>query len=415
MRIVFIDTTLTVPPPGGATTFLIELSTALAARGDRVTVVAQRGPNQSIAQRLQTAGVEVRQDLWRASHLPEERALRLAQWVCSERVEVYVISISADVGWLALPFLEPTIATMTVVHSDGHTFYDPLRHYHNLIDSAVGVSKETHRNIVDRCRIPPARAYYIPYGVSSLTRAEMESRCALPANPDSLFSFAYVGRLVQSQKRVLELAPLAEEVSSLDLSFQLHVIGDGPERQELEREVARRGLSDQVKFWGWLSPSQIEQRFLELDALVLLSDTEGLPLALLEAMGHAVVPVITRLDSGNIEVIRDGENGFLAEVGDFPAFAERLAILAHDRERALKMRKAAWATSQEYSVELMVRRYQECFTTITAADFPREHRAPQGTPHPLMSSCLSRYPFWLRKVKSHLLRSLATARSLVRL
>src|SRR5437667_6983617 len=122
MRIVFIDTTLTTPPTGGATTFLVELCTALAARGDRVTVVAQPGPEQSVARRLQAAGVEVRQDLWRAVHLPEERAARLARWVCSQQVDVYAISISADAGWLALPLLAPTMATVTVVHSDGPTF-----------------------------------------------------------------------------------------------------------------------------------------------------------------------------------------------------------------------------------------------------------------------------------------------------
>lgn len=413
MRIVFIDTTLTTPPSGGATTFLVELCTALAAHGDRVTVVAQPGPEQSVARRLQAAGVEVRQDLWRARDLPEERAARLARWVCSQQVDVYAISISADAGWLALPLLEPTMATVTVVHSDGPTFYNPLRHYHTLIDCAVGVSRETHRKIVDLCHIPPARAHYIPYGVISLTRAQMETRCALPVDRQASLRFAYVGRLVQSQKRVLELAPLAEEVRRRGLSFELHVIGDGPERAKLEREFAKRALLDHVKFWGWLSPPEVRKRFLELDALVLLSDTEGLPLALLEAMGHAVVPIITRLDSGNTEVVEDGRNGFFVEVSDFAAFTDRLEVLSRDRDRMTEMRRAAWEKSQEYTVKRMVERYQECFGTISAATFPREHRRPKGTLHPVMPSCVSRYPFWLRKVKRHLLGSLATARSAV--
>jgi hypothetical protein len=199
MRIVFIDTTLTTPPSGGATTFLVELCAALAAHGDRVTVITQAGPEQSVARALSAAGAEVRQDLWRAVHLPEERAVRLARWVCSEQVEVYAISISADAGWLALPLLEPTLATVAIVHSDGPTFYNPLAHYHTLIDCAVGVSREAHRKIIDLCHIPPARAHYIAYGVSSFTRVQMETRCALPVDPQAPLRFAYVGRLVQAQ------------------------------------------------------------------------------------------------------------------------------------------------------------------------------------------------------------------------
>src|SRR3982074_1230750 len=118
MRIAFIDTTLTTPPSGGATTFLVELCTVLAARGDHVTVVAQPGPDQSIARRLQANGVEVRQDLWRTVDLPEERAARLARWGHSQQVDVFVISISADAGWLALPLLDPTIVTMSIAHND---------------------------------------------------------------------------------------------------------------------------------------------------------------------------------------------------------------------------------------------------------------------------------------------------------
>src|SRR5215467_8481043 len=125
MRSVFIDSTVTAPPFGGATTFLAELCCALASRGDHVTVVGRPGSDDSVVRRLRAGGVDVRLELWRAAHLPEESAKRLATWVDRESADVFVISISPDVGWLALPLLAPSIATISIAHADGPAFYKP--------------------------------------------------------------------------------------------------------------------------------------------------------------------------------------------------------------------------------------------------------------------------------------------------
>ena len=403
MRIVFIDTTLTTPPTGGATTFLVELCTALAARGDRVTVVAQPGPEQSVARRLQAAGVEVRQDLWRTAHLPEERAARLARWIHSQQVDVFVISISADAGWVVLPLLEPSIATMSVAHADISAFYDPLKHYAPFIDSAVGVSKAIHRKIIDQCSIPPARAHHVPYGVPSLSSAEITARRERPFEPDGPFRTGYLGRLVEGHKRVLDLVPLAKELKRRGIRFELHLLGDGPERLALESGFEKNDLTRHVKFWGWLTPEAVRQRLRDLDALVLLSDSEGLPLALLESMGHGVVPVVTNLEGGLTEVVKEGENGFLVAVGDTSTFVDRLELLAGDRERLSLMQQAAWETSQDYSLERMVQWYVQTFQEAAERTLGRTRRDGLNSQYPVMPSCRSKYPFWLRKVKSRVL------------
>jgi glycosyltransferase involved in cell wall biosynthesis len=398
MRIVFIDTTLTTPPTGGATTFLVELCTALAARGDRVTVVAQPGPEQSVARRLQAAGVEVRQDLWRTAHLPEQRATRLARWVHSQQVDVFVISISADAGWLALPLLDPSIATMSIAHNDVSAFYEPLKHYAPFIDCAVGVSAAIHRRIIGQCSVPPARALQVSYGVTSLSSAEITAR--RDRQVEQPLRIGYLGRLVQAQKRVLEFVPLVIELERRGIPFKLHLVGDGPERLALERGFEKNDVTSNVKFWGWLTPEAVRQRLRELDTLVLLSDCEGLPLALLEAMGHGVVPVVTNIESGNPEVVKDGENGFLVPVGDIGAFVDRFALLAGDRDKLSLMRQAAWETSQDYSVERMVQWYVQTFQEAAERTSGRKQRDGLTSQYPVMPSCRSRYPFWLRKIKS---------------
>jgi glycosyltransferase involved in cell wall biosynthesis len=398
---------VTTPPFGGATTFLAELCCALTDRGERVTVVGRPGTDDSVARRLRAGGVEVRLDLWRATDLPEQRAQRLAAWINRERVDVFVISISPDAGWLALPLLGEPVATMSVAHADGPAFYSPLKHYAQFIDCAVGVSKSIHDRIIAECSIPPSRGRYIPYGVPSLSSAEIQQRPE--RDSDEPFRVAYLGRLVHGLKRVLDLIPLAEELKRRGFPFELHVIGDGEERAALAAGFKQGHVSSQVKMWGWLSPPEVRQRLKKLDAVVLLSDSEGLPLAMLESMAHGVVPVVTRIKSGLTEVVRDGENGFLVDVGDMSGFADRLALLAGDCQQLSRMRGEAWATGQEFSLDRMVTAYQNTFKQLAAARHNAQPPTTLNRDYPVMASCRSRYPFWLRKLKRY-----AVAAGLVR-
>jgi len=102
----------------------------------------------------------------------------------------------------------------------------------------------------------------------------------------------------------MELAPLASELKRRKIFFELHLVGDGPDRPALQTAFEQDGLLQNIKFWGWLDPEAVKERLLELDALVLMSDCEGLPLALLEAMAHGVVPVISRIGPKHLVLVK---------------------------------------------------------------------------------------------------------------
>lgn len=390
MRFAIVDTSLTTPPTGGCQTFLEHLAPALKDRGHEVNVLTEPGEEFTVANRLAGAGVCVVDDVWPRWLLPEERASRLVDWCNRERIDAYVISVSSDVGWLALPHLDHQVRTSAVVHSDGPAFYDPLAHYGVFVDHAIGVSRETCRNIPRLCGVPESRTRRIPYGVERLSEVQLAERLGVARAP---LEVAYIGRLVQRHKRVLDLVPVVGELARRDLSFVMHLIGRGEDEPRLRDELERVGVGHHVRWWGWLTPSEVGARLKQLDALVLPSDVEGLPLVLLEAMSHGVVPVATRIPSGNTELVVDGENGFLTAVGDCKGFADRLEQLYRDPALLVRLRRAAWTTSGEYSVEHMASAYEACF----AGESERAPR-PSG-PFPVMPSCRSRYPAWLRKVK----------------
>jgi glycosyltransferase involved in cell wall biosynthesis len=397
MHVAVVDTTLTTPPTGGAQTFLVDFATELARRNVRLSVITQPGKDSATLTALAKARAEVHQDLWKPGQLPEEKAALLADWVNSQMVDFYVISISPDVGWLALPLLDPSIPTFSIAHNDIGAFYEPLQHYHPFMDCAIGVSENIRAKIV-ACGVAAERTTNIAYGVHPLAEAEVFELLNQPvAGP---LRIAYVGRMVQEQKRVMEFAPLVAELVRREVDFELHLIGDGDARVPLETELSRIGFQDRVKFSGWLSSAEVSRRLRQMDAFVLLSDYEGLPVALLEAMGHALVPVVTIIDSGNLELVSNGQNGFALPVGDTQGFAERLEQLAHDREMLKRLRRAAWQTSLGYSVDRMTERYLACFEEVRLKASHRDYRANLPSPFPVMPSCRSNYPTWLRKIKS---------------
>jgi glycosyltransferase involved in cell wall biosynthesis len=402
MHVCIVDTTLTTPPTGGAQTFLVELSQAFVRLGFQMSVVTQPGSDNSILDKLKQAGANVLDSIWRRADLPEERGTKLAAWVNLVKPDVYVISISPDVGWLALPLLDPSIPTFSIAHNDVGAFYAPVRHYARLLDCAIGVSHETARRLREETGMPAERVRHIPYGIQPILPVEAERRIAATRTPDAPLRVGYVGRVVELQKRVSEFLGLAAELRKIGVPFELHIIGDGDARPQLEERFNQNGFGNEVKFWGWLQQDEVGKKLAEVEVFVLLSDYEGLPVALLEAMGHALAPVVTRIPSGNTQLIQDGENGLLFPVGDVVAAARHLAQLADDPALLRRLRRNAWLTAGEYSVEKMAQRYLECFREVSQPGFQRAHRHEAPRPYPLLPACRSRYPNWLRKIKYHL-------------
>jgi len=166
-----------------------------------------------------------------------------------------------------------------------------------------------------------SQAVVIPYGVS------------IPAttthyNPHP-FRVVYSGRLWEHQKRaslVVESLILACQRSE---TITATLIGDGYSRPACEQQVQAAGLTDRISFSGRLPFAGVQEILLQSQAILLMSDFEGLPVALLEAMAAGVVPVVRSIPSGIPEVVRQGDTGLL--VSDDPEqAAAALTALAED-------------------------------------------------------------------------------------
>jgi glycosyltransferase involved in cell wall biosynthesis len=141
----------------------------------------------------------------------------------------------------------------------------------------------------------------------------------------------FVGRF-QAQKN---LPLLLEQVAHLPTgTFELHLVGDGPERPRLQRLAEKLGIAAAVTWHGWVTRAVLPQMYQAADCLVNPSKYEGMPNVVLEAMACGL-PVIASNVPGNKDLVTNGQTGFLFELNDVAALASALNQL---REVDLRLR-----------------------------------------------------------------------------
>jgi glycosyltransferase involved in cell wall biosynthesis len=186
-------------------------------------------------------------------------------------------------------------------------------------------------------------------------------------------------------------------MSEKGIGFNLKIVGDGPAMGTLQDHLATEIREKKVELMGWLNNEEVLNILKHSEIFVLTSSFEGFCIALLEAMANGCCPVVTNIRSGNKQLIRDSANGFINEIGDIEAFVDRLNFLYENRSILFKMRTEAWLTGKEYSLSKMVENYDRCFANaVKTAKLISRKMDPD---FPIMESCRSVFPLWLRRLK----------------
>jgi glycosyltransferase involved in cell wall biosynthesis len=147
---------------------------------------------------------------------------------------------------------------------------------------------------------------------------------------------------VKGQTHLIEACRILAERG---IAFRCDLLGDGPDRSALERQIASAGLTGSVEILGRCTREGVSKRLREVDVSVVPSvpsrdgRREGIPVALMEAAASGL-PVVASDLSGIPEAISDGEHGFLIPPGDSVGIADALERLAGDRELRERMGRA---------------------------------------------------------------------------
>ena len=147
------------------------------------------------------------------------------------------------------------------------------------------------------------------------------------SEPEKISNILYIGS-VREAKGIFCLLEAFEIIRERGFDLRLTIIGDGPDRDELEERCVEAGLSKYVTFTGSLSHTETMRRLAESDILVLPSKSEGLSRVVLEAQDVGT-PVVATAVGGIPDAISHEENGMLAAQTN-ESVAENVIRLIHD-------------------------------------------------------------------------------------
>jgi glycosyltransferase involved in cell wall biosynthesis len=167
-----------------------------------------------------------------------------------------------------------------------------------------------------------------------------------PRQPHKGFIVMTVARL-EKVKGVEYLIRAFATIAKDNQQIYLTIIGDGPERSNLEDLAASLGVGGRVKFLGEILNDELPPHLGGADCFVLSSLREGFGIVLLEAQA-AGVPVIGSRVGGILDIIEDGKTGILAEPGDYKSIAEAILKIYSNSDLAKKLIENAKNNLQKY-------------------------------------------------------------------
>jgi len=231
-------------------------------------------------------------------------------------------------------------------------------------DRVVAISSETAREIRELVDVP---VDVIPYTTPfpSPPHGHRSPR-ALAAGDGKLLTILFIGRLVELKG----LAYLIEAAGLLRVTPRIVVIGIGPERERLEALARDRRVD--VDFRNKVPDAELHQAFLTSDVLVLPSiidargDTEGLGVALLDAMSYGIPAIGTRV-GGIPDIIEDGVSGLLVPPADPRALADAIERVARDPAYAQRLADAGRERLRtHFSWDVITKKWDAVYRTASA-------------------------------------------------
>jgi glycosyltransferase involved in cell wall biosynthesis len=378
---------------GGPALHVAYLTEGLAERGYETTLVAgtlARGEDsmQFVAERH---GVEiVRVDQLHREISPVRdvvAAVRLARLIRRLRPQILHTHTAkaGAVGRLAA-LLAGRSRPPIVLHTfHGHVlrgYFGPVRTgFFRLLERTlarvstrlIAVSPEVRDDLVALKVAKPEKFEVIRLGIELDERVELdgelrdEARRVLGITPER-FVVGWIGRMTSIKNTDVVLRAFGA-VRERGVDALLCLIGDGPDREGLERDAHDLGLMRHCLFLGY--QEDVARFYAAFDAFLLASENEGTPVTTIESLAAGRPVVATRV-GGVPDVVEDGVDGFLAEPRDVDGLAERLERLARDPALRAEMgRRGRERVLSRYAVNRLVSDVDELYRSLLAAGAAR--------------------------------------------
>jgi glycosyltransferase involved in cell wall biosynthesis len=234
------------------------------------------------------------------------------------------------------PALTEKVGVVTWVQADDGDYYEQTYRLGRYCNAIVCVSERIRQQIHE---LNPAIGGRTQVIHNTSVRAEDIVQDKLL--PSHTLNVVYSGRLVQYQKRILDIVHLANALDKLKVPYRITLIGDFAANEDTRSLFHARGSahinSGRIALLGRLRRDEVLSEMKRQDIFVLLSDFEGLPLAMIEGMACGCVPVVAQMSSGIPDVITHGYNGLVIGGRDYNDWAAAIVNLWNNPTEILRL------------------------------------------------------------------------------
>lgn len=363
MKITLIISSLS---SGGAERVMSIMANYWAQKGQNVTLITLDSTQtdfykiDSNVKRISLGLMGKSSNLWEALKSNQLRLKRLREAIVGSNADVVisfvdkmnVLTLLASLG-LRIPVIvsERTDPTQHLIG----WFWNGLRKFVYPSASTVVVqSQKVYEWANQSFRLVPVKIIPNPTRIPSFERKEI--------NFDNEYTIVAMGRLSHEKGFDLLLRAFAK-TKERQFGWRLVILGEGSERNLLERLAKELGIDSQVNFYGRVEdPSPI---LLSADLFIMSSRYEGFPNALLEAMACGLPVISTDCPSGPREIIRDGIDGLLVPSEDMEALALAMERLMSNETERKRLAYRAVEVKERFGLEKVMNMWEAVIQDVT--------------------------------------------------
>ena len=232
----------------------------------------------------------------------------------------------------------------------------------HFADDIITINQEDYR--LAQRKFSSAKIHYLPgvgvntaaFSPCTMSREDRSTlREALGLKPGQHMILS-VGELI-ARKNYKTAIDVIAKLNTKQVRY--YICGQGVLRSELEEYAKTKGVEDCVVFLGYRR--DIAQLCACADVFMHTSHQEGLPVAVMEAMASGT-PVVASRIRGNVDLIEDGVNGFLADTQDADGFAEKIRELLDKPDLAREFRENSLEKIKQYDVKRITEEMQNIYS-----------------------------------------------------
>lgn len=182
----------------------------------------------------------------------------------------------------------------------------------------------------------------------------------LQRQPDRQPQIAFAGRFVPQKDPLLIVRALAD---LRDLDWHCVLLGDGELFEAVQTEIHTQGLDERFTLTGWVTPEEVLAQFSRSDILFMPSLSEGLPVVGVQALASGLAVVASDI-GGFLDIVDEGQNGFLAPPGQQAAFADALRKLLTNPALLQQFQQASLRKAAQFDIRHIAEQYESIFKEV---------------------------------------------------